>query len=69
MEYAAFLVESGATTKVDKLERIQKRAICCADLGKHRGSNYTDLMELYGVEPLWKHRKHYHLSVNVNVST
>ena len=58
-----FLVESGAKTKVDKLERIQKRAIRCADLGKPRGSDYNDLMELYGIEPLWKRRKHYHLSV------
>ena len=63
MEYADFLVESGAKTKVDKLERIQKRAIRCADLGKHRGSDYNDLMELYGIEPLWKRRKHHHLLV------
>ena len=63
MEYADFLVESGAKTKVDKLERIQKRAIHCADPGKHRGSDYNDPMELYGIEPLWKRRKHHHLLV------
>ena len=33
------------------------------DLGKHRGSDYNDLMELYGIEPLWKRRKHHHLLV------
>ena len=54
MEYADFLVESGAKTKVDKLERIQKRAIRCADLGKHMGSDYNDLMELYLVHIMYE---------------
>ena len=63
MECADFLVESSTETKVDKLERIQKRASHCADLGKHREYDYYDLIELHGVELLWKHIKHHHLSV------
>ena len=63
MEYADILVKSGTKTKVDKLERIKKKAKCCAGLGKHRGNDYNDLIEEYGVEPLWKHRKHHRLSV------
>ena len=31
MEYADFLVESGAKMKIDNLDKIQKRTIHCAD--------------------------------------
>ena len=37
MEYADFLVESGAKMKTDNLDNIQKRTIHCADRGKHKG--------------------------------
>ena len=49
-----FLLKVALRQRFHKLERIQKRAIRCADLGKHRGSVYNDLMELYLVHIMYE---------------
>ena len=63
LEYADFLIDSCTKLKVDKLERIQKRAVKIIDGYKHKGAKYEDVLMLYGLDNLGARRNHHHLAV------
>ena len=63
MEYADFLVNSCTKAKTEKLERIQKRAVKVIDHAEHRGTKYSDLLVLHGLDALERRRRKHHLSV------
>ena len=63
MEYADFLIDSCTKSKVEKLEKIQKRAVKLIDQATHKGTTYSDLLIVYGLDALERRRKKHHLSV------
>ena len=63
MEYANFLIDSCSKSKIEKLDRIQKRSVKIIDRGQHKNVGYDDLLILYGLEDLGARRKKHHLSV------
>ena len=60
-DYADFLVESGKTKKIDRLETIQRRAIKIIDSKINPDLNETLLMNLYGLQTLSKRRANHHV--------
>ena len=62
-EYADFLVDSCNKVSIDKLDRIQKRAIKIIDQSSHKDLTPKDLLVLYEIEDLVMRRKKHHLSL------
>ena len=63
LEYADFLINSCTKFKVDKLDRIQKRAVKIIDGYKHIGAQCEYVLMLYGFDDLGARRNHHHLAV------
>ena len=61
LDYADFLVESGKTEKIDRLDTIQKRALRIIDCKTNQGLNDLQLMTLYGLQTLAQRRAQHHL--------
>ena len=68
LDYADFLVESGRTEKIDRLENLQKRALKLIDNKLHRGETVDRLLELYGLQTLQKQRENHHLVLMYRLS-
>ena len=61
-EYADLVVESGPPDKVTRLQKLQDKAICIIDDGRHRELDIDMVSNLYRIAPL-KIRRDEHLSL------
>ena len=61
LDYADFLVESGKTEKIDRVDTIQKRALRIIDCKTNQGRNDLQLLTLYGLQTLAQRRAQHHL--------
>ena len=62
VEYADLLVESGPPDKVTRLQKLQDRAICIVDDGRHSKLDIDVVSNLYRITPL-KIRRAEHMSL------
>ena len=60
-DYADFLVESGKTEKIERLDTIQKRALKIIDSKTNQGLDDSQLLTLYGLQTLAARRAQHHL--------
>ena len=52
MDYADFMIESSSLTQINRLEKLQEKAIKYIDNNAHSTLQYNDLCNLYGLQPL-----------------
>ena len=60
-DYADFLVESGKTEKIERLDTIQKRVLKIIDSKTNQGLDDSQLLTLYGLQTLAVRRAQHHL--------
>ena len=62
--YADFMIESSGKTLVDRLERLQEKAIVLyVDNNNSNGLDIAGLYEKYGIQPLVLRRREHHSCV------
>ena len=52
IDYGEFTIESGPVSRVNRLERLQKKALKCIDNGLHKGKDDDVLYCTYNIQPL-----------------
>ena len=62
-DYADFMVESSGKTIVERLEKLQERAVMYIDNDRSNGMEVAQLYDKYGIKPLVLRRREHHSCV------